>query len=121
MNDFITVAVFTLPTEMFVARAKLESEDIACRVLDELTVQTYNFSSNAIGGIKLQVLRSDIAQAKLILEEGGFIVTEKPEISYIERQLENPRTLQRIKIILYVFFAIIAVIVLLFFIESLMI
>lgn len=119
MNDFITVAVFTLPTEMFVAKAKLESEDIRCRVLDELTVQSYNFISNAIGGIKLQVASSDIVRARTILEDGGFIMTEESEPSYIEKLLHNPRTIGRVKIIFYVLFAIIALIVLFYIMDSL--
>lgn len=111
MKDFITIAVFTLPSEMVVAKARLESEEIECRVLDELTVQSYNFISNAIGGIKLQVLSNDIAHAKAILKDGGFIGTEKPEASYIEKQLENPRTLRKVKRWFIVFFGLLFLIV----------
>jgi len=120
MTGFITIAVFSLPSEMVVAKARLESEDITCRVLDELTVQTYNFISNAVGGIKLQVLSDEIPRAKEILEEGGFIAVKESETSYIERQLQNPGTIGKIKTAFYLLFGIIAIIVLLLVIESFM-
>jgi len=62
MNDFITMATFTLPSEMVIARSKLESEGIECQTLDELTVKSYNFLSNAMGGVKLQVRSLDISK-----------------------------------------------------------
>jgi transketolase C-terminal domain/subunit len=40
MDDFITIATFVFPSELVVAKSKLESEGIECRVLDELTVQS---------------------------------------------------------------------------------
>jgi hypothetical protein len=80
------------PSELVVAKTKLESEGIECRVLNELTVQSYNFLSNAVGGVKLQVPIADFDKAHTILKQGGFINEEKDnQLSYLERKLSNPR------------------------------
>jgi hypothetical protein len=52
---------------------KLESENIAVNIKDELTAQVNNFYSNAIGGVKLQVKHSDFEDAYRILLEFGYI------------------------------------------------
>ncbi|MCF8275616.1 MAG: DUF2007 domain-containing protein [Flavobacteriales bacterium] len=72
MNEFVTIVSFTYPSELAIAKLKLEAEGIECRVLDELTVQSYNFVSNAVGGVKLQVRKSDFEKAGAILRAGGF-------------------------------------------------
>lgn len=118
MSGFITIAVFSLPSEMVVAKARLESENINCRVLNELTVQTYNFISNAIGGIKLQVLYEDISRAREILEEGGFVAVKEAEDTYIERKLQNPVIMRTFKIAFYLFFGSITTIVLLLLLDQ---
>lgn len=73
MDDFVTVATFTYPTELVIIRARLESEGIECFAKDEMTVQVHNFYSNAIGGIKLQVKQSDTDKAIEILKDAGYI------------------------------------------------
>lgn len=73
MNDFVTIATFMFPTEVFPYKSRLEAEGIATRVLDELTVQVNNFYSNAIGGVKLQVLRADEKRAIEILLDLGYL------------------------------------------------
>ena len=92
MKNFKTIMTFTLPSELVVAKTKLESEGIECRVLDELTVQSYNFLSNAVGGVKLQVPVDEYDRAYAILREGGFTTDEPSEQpSYLERKLTNPK------------------------------
>ena len=73
MENLVIVATFTYPTELAVIRGRLESEGIECFLKDEYTVQAYNFYSNAIGGIKLQVRESDAERAIQILKEAGYI------------------------------------------------
>lgn len=75
-HKWITVAAFTLPTEMHVVRSKLEAEGIACQVQDELTVQSYHLYSNAIGGVKLKVQEHDFETARQILIDMGKIPDE---------------------------------------------
>jgi len=76
MDNFITIMTFTYPAKLAVLRTRLEADGIECRVLDELTVQTNPFFSNAIGGIKLQVRESDVQKAAAILKAGGYIKDE---------------------------------------------
>ena len=76
MNQFQTVALFTYPTDLSVAKSFLESHDIECFVQDELTIQVHNFYSNAIGGIKLQVKYQDFKKARNLLLKNGFIKEE---------------------------------------------
>lgn len=103
MSVYITVATFTLPSELAVAKTKLESEGIESRVLNELTIQSHNFLSNAIGGVQLQVLESDFKLAYSILAEGGFIQMETPKKSIIQKKLESPIAQKRVKYALVVF------------------
>lgn len=72
LNQLITIATFTLPSELIVVRGRLESEGVECFTKDELTVQVHNFYSNAIGGVKLQVRHEDVELANQILTELGF-------------------------------------------------
>jgi hypothetical protein len=90
MDNFVTVATFTYPSEMAVVRAKLESEGIDYFVKDELTVQVYNFYSNAIGGIRLEVRESDFQKARHILIDSGFLEEEKaPQTSKFWESVED--------------------------------
>lgn len=109
-HDFITIATFVFPSDMFIARSKLESEGIECRVLDELTVQSYNFLSQAVGGIKLQVETGNIPRANSILLEGGFITSTENEPTYLEKKLKSPTGVKRLKVIFSILFILIALI-----------
>ncbi len=76
MNKMITVATFHLPQDAYIIRGRIESEGIFCYLKDELTVQSDNIISNAIGGVKLQVHESDVNRVLPILEEAGIIERE---------------------------------------------
>ncbi len=78
MNSFITLMSFTLPHEAHLAKISLEAEGIHVELKDELTTQVYNFYSDAIGGVKIQVLKSDFQKAKEILELAGYFPKVKP-------------------------------------------
>ena len=80
-EKFITVLTVTFPHEVAVIRGRLEAEGITCFVKDELTVQVNPFYSNAIGGVKLQVLENDLKQAVEILKETGYIKEESLQTS----------------------------------------
>lgn len=73
MDTFVTLMTFTYPTELAVLRARMEDEEIECRVLNELTVQVNPFYSNAIGGVQLQVKESDFQRATQILKDSRYI------------------------------------------------
>ncbi|MCB0815532.1 MAG: DUF2007 domain-containing protein [Flavobacteriales bacterium] len=73
MDALVTVAAFTLPSDLVIARGRLESEGIECSLKDELTVQVHNLYSNAVGGVKLQVRVEDAGRARALLLEWGFL------------------------------------------------
>lgn len=62
------------PTEAYPVMSKLESEGIKCFLDGEHTVSAHPFLSNAIGGIKLNIMESDTEKALEILaqEEAAF-------------------------------------------------
>jgi len=65
---FTTIKVFEYPHEAQIIKNKLENEGIYVFLKDELTIQTDNFLSHAIGGVKLQVKSEDIEKAKKIVD-----------------------------------------------------
>lgn len=69
MEQFVTVYTFNYPHEAYVIKGRLESEGIQVFLKDENTVQAYNFLSNALGGVKLQVRESDVKEALEIINE----------------------------------------------------
>jgi len=72
MSAFVTVLSLPHPQQVYIIKARLESEGIECFIKDELTIQTDPFLSNAIGGIKLQVKEEDVADAVKILDAEGY-------------------------------------------------
>lgn len=76
MENWITVATFTYPTELALVKSFLEAEEIEFNVKDELAVQADNFLSNAIGGVKLQVKEKDLERVKEIVVEFGYTPEE---------------------------------------------
>ena len=68
MKDFVTVAVFNLPTEIAVLKSILENEGIHFFFENETIVSIDPFASIAYGGIKLKVHRNDVEMVKGILD-----------------------------------------------------
>lgn len=77
MNKWETILTFTYPHEAHMAKSYLESNRIEVMIKDEMTAQVYNFYSNAIGGVKLQVKKSDFEAGLKILQNGGYINTDE--------------------------------------------
>jgi hypothetical protein len=93
INQFTTVAYFVLPHEAAVPCALLESEGIACFLRNESTIQSYNFYSNAIGGVQLQVKTEDAERALEILRIGGFLgknPTQESEKAALAEKHDEP-------------------------------
>lgn len=76
MNNLVTIAIFNSPTELAMIIGRLEAEGVECFVSDEHTVQVYNFHSNAVSGVKLQVKQSDSEKAIEILKATGYLKEE---------------------------------------------
>jgi hypothetical protein len=67
-NTFVTVARFQYSTEAQIIKGRLEADGIEVFLKDNITIDTDPLVSQAIGGIKLNVLAKDEAKAKEILE-----------------------------------------------------
>jgi DNA-directed RNA polymerase subunit M/transcription elongation factor TFIIS len=65
--EWVAVASFSQPVEAHLARTKLESEGIPCVVGDEHLVRVDWFLSNAVGGVKVMVPRSEAEHARDVL------------------------------------------------------
>lgn len=87
--EYKLVAIFTLPRDLYIIRAKLESDGIECLTRDEKTVEVHNFMSNAIGGIKLYVPAADEDIARQVIIEAGHEPFEEPEQSWAEQKLNK--------------------------------
>ncbi|GGD22497.1 putative signal transducing protein [Flavobacterium orientale] len=68
MKDFVTVAVFNLPTEIAVLKTILENEGIHYFFENETIVSIDPFASIAYGGIKLKVHQNDVEEVREILD-----------------------------------------------------
>lgn len=71
MKDFVTVAVFNLPSEISVLKSVLENEGITYFFENETIVSIDPFASIAYGGIKLKVHRNDEELVRSILDNLG--------------------------------------------------
>jgi len=68
MENFVTVAVFNLPSDIAVLKSVLENHDIVHYFENETIVSVDPFASLAYGGIKLKVHKKDITLVKEILD-----------------------------------------------------
>lgn len=87
MDNFIPLLSVSQASELAVLRARLEFENIHFRIRDELTTQIQPFYSNAIGGIKLEVIEADYNRALEIIADAGFKVPEEPKIPAIMERI----------------------------------
>ncbi len=69
MHTLVTVASYSQPYEAHIAKSFLEEQGLRCFIADEHLVSANWLYSNAIGGVRLQVRRGDVDQAKRILRE----------------------------------------------------
>ncbi|MFC0603250.1 putative signal transducing protein [Winogradskyella pulchriflava] len=67
-NIFVTVAKFQYSAEAEIIKGRLESDGIQVFLKDNITIDTDPLVSQAIGGIKLNVLAEDEAKARDILQ-----------------------------------------------------
>lgn len=73
-QDWVTVATFSHPVEAHLAKTKLESEGIACVVIDEYLVRVNWLLSNAIGGVKVMVPGWEADRARDALRPAPHLV-----------------------------------------------
>ena len=72
-EKLITVFSFNFAYEAYIVQSRLESEGISCFLQDEYYLQLNPLATNAIGGVKLQVLERDLNRTIEILKETGYI------------------------------------------------
>ena len=90
MVKFQTVAAFTFPIEAYLAKGRLEAEGIPAWIVHENHVWANWMYSQALGGVKLQVLENNFEAAHLVLEKhlkGAYendLNSEFPDIPDIE-------------------------------------
>ena len=68
MEDFQTVAIFSYTHEIVVLKHRLEQEGIPFFFENETMTSIVPWYSNALGGIKLKVHRSDFKLVQSILD-----------------------------------------------------
>ena len=87
MTDWITVTSFSVASQAYLAKARLESEGIDVFLKDELTMQVY--ALGVIGGVKLQVREVHLDAACDILIEMGYLDPPNPKhgslIQFLDR------------------------------------
>lgn len=69
MKHFKTIAIFQYPAEYAVLQLLFDQAEIRYVFLNETMISVFPFYSNAIGGIRLQVHKDDIAQAEEIIKK----------------------------------------------------
>ncbi|RMA66023.1 DUF2007 domain-containing protein [Ulvibacter antarcticus] len=69
MEDFETIAIFTFPSEYVVLKLLFDQHEIRYVFLHETMIGVLPFHSNAFGGIRLQVHKNDIEEAKQIMSD----------------------------------------------------
>ena len=67
-NTFVTIARFPYSSEAQIVKGRLEADGIEVFLRDNLTIDTDPLVSQAIGGVKLNVLAKDEEQARAILK-----------------------------------------------------
>ncbi len=68
MSKLITVASFTSPMEAYIAKGRLEAEDIQVFVAHEYYIWLKWPYSDALGGVKLQVFANDANAASELIQ-----------------------------------------------------
>lgn len=71
--NLVTLRTYTSQSELAIVRSLLDSEGIETFVLNENLIQVQPFLSNAVGGIRLQVLEEDYDRANEVLTEVSLV------------------------------------------------
>lgn len=75
----VTIARFSFPHEAQLAKAQLEASGIPAHIADEHTINMNWLYSDALGGVRLQVLQEYAEEALTILQEESVVITEETE------------------------------------------
>jgi rubredoxin len=81
-SDLVTVATYMFPWEAHITRGRLEAEGVAAFVADDNLVQMNWGYAWAIGGVRMQVSRRQLGEARLVLrnlDAGAYADTSVDE------------------------------------------
>jgi transposase-like protein len=78
MENWTVIAVYTYAHEANMAKSVLESVGITVMLKDEMVTQINPFYSNAVGGVKVMVNKSEAEKGWMVLKEGGLVTEEFP-------------------------------------------
>ena len=87
MAGLITIATFTSPLDAHIAKGRLETEGISAFITHEYHISVAWFLSNALGGVKVRVLRENQAEAEKIVQShvnGEYEETLNQEFGSLE-------------------------------------
>ncbi len=76
-EKWITIISFTYPHQAHIAKSYLDSNGIESYIQDEYAIQSNNFYSNAMGGVKIIINESDYDECVQLLKAGGYINDDK--------------------------------------------
>jgi hypothetical protein len=82
-QDLFVVAKYLVPTDAFVAQGCLRAAGVPAVVADNHHVQAYELLSPALGGVRILVPESYIAQSKEVLaalERGDFALDDDADV-----------------------------------------
>ncbi len=88
-EDYVKVATFTFPYNLYVIRTLLEAKGIDTCLKDYHIIQVCNFYSIAVGGIKLKVPESQKGLAISILIKEGFLLEKDFQPSVLWKKLKD--------------------------------
>jgi transposase-like protein len=77
-EPLVTVAALDTPVKASIVASRIEAEGIPCYLADAETVAVYGLLSNALGGVKVQVRRSDAARAAEIARQASAQASRPP-------------------------------------------
>jgi len=83
-TDWITLRTFDYTHQVAIFEAVLEANDIPVNLKDDLTVAANPLYSQAVGGIKLRVMKKDWEAANAILKENAEDASALEEGDYPE-------------------------------------
>lgn len=117
--NWVTIKVFNLPHEAAILQSMLDAEGIPYILEDSNLVQTYNFMSQAVGGVKLKVPSDQAEIAVQLMKDSGFLPEEEqtstPFWSLLDKHTHNWPIIgkQRVELRLFIIAGVITLVFLL--------
>ena len=106
--DLRFIASFTKIHEAYLAKIHLDMEGIQSFVFDEYIIGVHPFYSNAVGGVKLTVPKSEYNEARLIIEK--HFEEQKEHLESLSHQCPNCHSTDiRQKTIFHIIFSILCI------------